>query len=85
MEEKDTGIQSYQGKITKLYEKYLEIQTNITLEKLSNVKISLPNNLVANSDNDIYTKVIEVYPNKSNTYKLNITSATGLRIEGFVD
>lgn len=59
----------------------MEIQTDISLEKFSNLKVSLRNSLDENSDEEIYAKVIKSFPDEPSTFRINITSASKLNIE----
>jgi len=77
LEGKDTGKKTHKGNIINYANNLIDIQTDIPLKHLSNIKISLCNRSGEVIDGDIYAKIIECHKNPDcdlSTFRANLTS-----------
>jgi len=77
LEGKDTGRKIHTGKIIQYSDCIMDIQTNVPLKHLSNIKISLCNASGRTIDGDIYAKIVECHENPEcdlSTFRINLTS-----------
>ncbi|ETR72540.1 MAG: hypothetical protein OMM_01645 [Candidatus Magnetoglobus multicellularis str. Araruama] len=71
---KDTGTETYKGKVLKTAENVMHIQTSVSLNQLTNIKIVLWNCSGEPIDGDIYAKVVACNECQEGTYEVNLTS-----------
>jgi len=77
LEGKDIDRKAHTGKIIRHSDKIMDIQTNILLKHLSNIKMSLCSYSGDILDGDIYAKIIECHENTQydlSTYRIHLTS-----------
>jgi len=77
LEGKEIGEKTHSGKIIQYSDNIMDIQTDVFLKHLSNIKISLCSISGETIDGDIYAKIIECHENPAcdvTTFRINLTS-----------
>ncbi|MDD5285113.1 MAG: adenylate/guanylate cyclase domain-containing protein [Desulfuromonadaceae bacterium] len=72
--DKDAGIETHNGLVKKLSERVAEVHAEISMEKLTNLRISLLDHLGATIATDIYAKVIDHVAGRPSAFRIHFTS-----------